>query len=337
MVEENGRVFIIAEAGVNHNGDVGMAHRLIDAASLAGADAVKFQTYSTELLVNPTAETAPYQRTADCGTSQARMLRDLELPPTAYAELAAHCADSSIEFMSTPFHAEAADLLAPLVRRFKTSSGDLTDLDFLRHVSRLGKPMIVSTGMSSDDEVRLAVDAIRPSGVHLTLLHCTSLYPAPFESVNLRAMVHLRTAFGVPSGYSDHTSGISVATAAAALGATVIEKHFTLDRTLPGPDHAASLQPAELRTMVEFIRQVEASLGDGAKRPMPGEDATQRAARKSLVANRHLKAGTVLEKDMLSAKRPGTGIPPSELARVLGRRLSRDVQADELLGWESMR
>ncbi|MBI4423410.1 MAG: N-acetylneuraminate synthase [Elusimicrobia bacterium] len=333
MVRELG-VFIIAEAGVNHDGSLEQAHRLVDAAVESGADAVKFQTFTAELLANGAAPRAPYQQREVGAGSQVEMLRRLELEDKAFVELAAHCSRAGIEFMSTPFHKEAADLLEPLVRRFKIGSGDLTDIPLLEHVARKGKPLILSTGMSGNDEIERALKAVAGSGVPVSLLHCTSLYPAPFDTVNLKAMAGLRARFGVPVGYSDHTLGLAVPAAAAALGAAIVEKHFTLSRALKGPDHAASLEPAELRTMVEMIRQVEVALGDGVKRVMPGEEATRAAARKSLVARRDLPAGTTLGPDMVAAKRPGTGIPPADLAKVLGRTLRRDVKADEPLGWD---
>lgn len=330
------RCFVIAEAGVNHNGDLALAHKMIDAAKAAQADAVKFQTFEADKLASAAAPRAAYQeRNAGAG-DQISMLRGLELRPEWHRELAAHCADAGIEFMSTPFHKEAADLLRPLVRRFKIGSGDLTDAPLLAHVAAMGKPVILSTGMATEDEIQVAADLVRRSGVPLTLLHCTSLYPAPFDRVNLLALETLRRRFSLPVGYSDHTPGIAVPVAAAALGAAVLEKHFTLDRGLPGPDHAASLEPGELRAMVESIRQVESALGDGVKRIMPGEEAIRQVARKSLVAADDLENGVVLTRSMLASKRPGTGISPADIDKVAGRRLARAVKRDETLTWEML-
>lgn len=336
MKLEPRKVFVIAEAGVNHNGSLKLAHQLVDAAAQAGADAVKFQTFTSDLLVNRTAERAAYQKKGVGAGSQADMLRPLELKNEEFRELARHCRDIGIEFMSTPFHKEAADLLAPLVRRFKIGSGDLTDIPFLEYVVAMGKPMILSTGMSDDREITDALKVVRRHKIPVILLHCTSLYPAPFDTANLRAMQSLHSNFGVPVGYSDHTLGLAIPAAAVALGAVVLEKHFTLDRGMKGPDHAASLEPDELRTMVAMIRQVETALGDGVKRVMPGEEETRLIARKSLVARRNLPAGTALTPDMVSVKRPGTGIPPGALAQVMGRTLRKDVKADETLRWDTL-
>ena len=332
----NAPVFIIAEAGVNHNADLTLAHRLIDAAREAGADAVKFQTFEAEKLAAKSAPRAAYQELRSGAGDQVSMLRGLELRPEWHAELAAHCGDAGIEFMSTPFHSEAADLLRPLVRRFKIGSGDLTDSSLLEHVAAMGKPLILSTGMSTEKEIAAAVDVLSRRGAEVTLLHCTSLYPAPFEAVNLSAIATLRKRFALPVGYSDHTRGIAVSIAAAALGAVVIEKHFTLDRALPGPDHAASLEPKELVQLVESIRAVECAMGDGVKRIMAGEDAIRRVARKSVVAAADLEAGQVLTRSMLAVKRPGTGISPFDIVKVVGRRLGRAVKWDEVVTWDML-
>lgn len=331
---ETQKVFVIAEAGVNHNGSLELAHRLVDVAAEAGADAVKFQTFTADLLANGTAQRAPYQQKEVGAGSQVDMLRRLELKNEEFVELASHCQKIGIEFMSTPFHKEAADFLAPLVQRFKIGSGDLTDIPLLEHVSGMRKPMILSTGMSGHQEIAAALKVVCGRGFPVTLLHCTSLYPAPYDTVNLRAIQSLRDDFGVPVGYSDHTLGLAIPAAAVAFGATVLEKHFSLDRGMQGPDHAASLEPGELKAMIETIRQVETALGDGIKRVMPGEEATRAVARKSLVARRNLSAGTVLTLDMVAVKRPGTGIPPAALGKVIGRTLSKDVKIDEPFGWD---
>lgn len=328
--------FVIAEAGVNHNGDMAVAHRLIDAAAAAGADAVKFQTFKADRLASAEAPKAAYQKeTTGTAESQLDMLRRLELDEAQHAELMRHCADAGILFLSTPFDEDCADMLARLgVAAMKTPSGELTNLPYLAHVARLSLPMIVSTGMADLAEVAQAVAAIEAAGAPaLALLHCVSAYPAPPEDANLRAMDTLARCFGVPVGFSDHTQGIAIPLAAAALGARVIEKHVTLDRTLPGPDHKASLEPAELADMVAGIRAVLAALGDGRKRPAAREAEVAAVARKSLVLARALPAGAVLAAGDLTAKRPGTGIPPGRAAELVGRSLRRALPADHPLGW----
>ena len=330
-------VFVVAEAGVNHNGDMALARGLVDAAVGAGADAVKFQTFRTDALVSASAAKAAYQRetTGDAG-GQREMLARLELGVDQHAELSAHCAARGIVFFSALFDDPSADMLEALgVALLKVPSGELTNLPLLRRIAPKGRPLILSTGMSTLDEVAAAVAAIREAGdPPLALLHCLSAYPAPAAEMNLRAMDTLRERFGLPVGLSDHTLGIEIAVAAAARGAAIIEKHLTLDTGLPGPDHRASLDPGEFAAMVRAIRSVEAALGDGRKRPMPSEADTRRAARKSLVAARDLRAGERLTADAVAIKRPGTGISPAELEQALGRRLVRDVAEDEVLGWE---
>lgn len=328
--------FVIAEAGVNHNGDIALAHRLVDAAAQAGAHAVKFQTFKADRLASAQAPKAAYQQaTTGNAESQLDMLRRLELDEAQHLELMRHAADAGILFLSTPFDEDCADLLARLgVAVMKTPSGELTNLPYLTHLARLGLPMIVSTGMSDLAEVSQAVAAIEAAGAPpLCLLHCVSAYPAPPEDVNLRAMDTLTRCFGGPVGFSDHTQGIAVPLAAATLGARVIEKHMTLDRTLPGPDHKASLEPGELTAMVEGIRMVLASLGDGRKRPATREAEVAAVARKSLVLARALPAGAVLSAADLAAKRPGTGIAPGRAAELVGRKLRRDLPADHVLAW----
>lgn len=334
---ESSGCFVIAEAGVNHNGDVALAHRLVDAAVDAGADAVKFQTFTADRIVTPTAAKATYQAAATGGAeTQHEMLRRLELDAAAHAELMEHCRARGILFLSTPFDEPAADLLARLgVEALKVPSGELTNLPFLDHVARKGLPLIVSTGMADLGEVEQAVRTVTglDAAPPLALLHCVSSYPTPPADANLRAMATLRACFGVPVGFSDHTAGQSVAVAAAAIGARVIEKHLTLDRSMDGPDHKASLEPGEFTTMVAGIRDALAALGDGMKRPRPIEAEIRRVARKSLVAARALAAGTVLTAGDLVAKRPGTGIAPSGLAQVVGRRLRHDVAVDHQIAW----
>ena len=327
-------VFIIAEAGVNHNGDLGLAKRLIDHAAKAGADAVKFQTFQAEKLVSRYAPKAKYQaaRTGS-SESQLEMLRKLELPSNAYPQLMKYAASRGIAFLSTPFDERSVDLLDELdIPLFKIASGEITNLPFLEYVARKRKPVILSTGMSYLVEVQGAVRILRETACpQITLLHCTSNYPADAAMCNLRAMQTLRSTFNLPVGYSDHTEGIEIAIAAVALGASVLEKHFTLDKGLPGPDHQASLEPDEFRAMVQAIRHVEASLGDGVKRPMTSESEIRKVARRSLVAAVDLTAGTILKKAHLTAKRPGTGLPPSETSKVVGRRLVRDRSADDMI------
>ncbi len=329
--------FIIAEAGVNHNGRIELAGRLIDAAAAAGADAVKFQSFKAEILATPAAPKAQYQLSGTDETeSQMAMLQRLELSPGAHCELRDHARARGIIFLSTPFDEISADLLAEVgVPAFKISSGDVTNLPLLEHIARKGKPVILSTGMSDLTEVRAALTALRAAGCkQLVVLHCVSNYPANAADVNLRAMQTMTMEFGVPVGYSDHTEGIEVALAAVALGACVIEKHFTLDRNLPGPDHKASLEPDELARMVESIRKVEAALGDGRKARADSEADTMQVARRSLTAARDIPAGTILTRGLIAIQRPGTGISPALLSSLVGRRVCVDVSAGSLLSFE---
>jgi N,N'-diacetyllegionaminate synthase len=330
---------IVAEAGVNHNGRVELAQQLIDAAATAGADAVKFQTFKAERLAVPQAPKADYQlRTTDGSESQYEMLRRLELPPEVYPVLMARCRERGILFMSSAFDEESADFLDDLkMPLFKIPSGELTNLPLLAYVARKGKPMIISTGMSNLSEVETAVDAVRGEGNgQIVLLHCVSRYPADPEDVNLRAMETLRRSFGVPVGYSDHTAGMVVPIAAVALGACVIEKHFTLDRSLPGPDHQASAEPDELASLVRGIRSVEKALGHGRKEPAGGEVSTRAVVRKSLVAAKDIPAGTKITSDLMVLRRPGTGLPPAVRASVVGRTARWDIKAGTLLEWEML-
>ena len=322
------KTFVIAEAGVNHNGDMALARALVDVAVAAGADAVKFQTFVVDRLVTRDAATAEYQQRALGGeSSQYQMLARLELSEADHEMLAAHCAARGIEFMSTPFDPESARFLKRLgVRRIKISSGDVTNLPMLEVVGALGLPVILSTGMADLDEVAAAVATLRGAGAtELALLQCVSNYPADPALTNLRVMDTFTRTFGIPVGLSDHSTGLAVAIAAAARGAAYIEKHFTLDRTLPGPDHQASLLPDELRALVTAVREVESALGDGVKRPAPSELPVRAVARKSLVAARDLPPGTALAAADLVILRPGTGLSPAALPRVLGRRTARLV------------
>ena len=330
------RTLIIAEAGVNHNGDLGLAKQLIDAAADAGADLVKFQTFDADRQVTRTAKKADYQtQTTDGNESQHEMLRRLELTEAMHLELISHCATRSIGFFSTGFDIESVDLLVSLGQdRFKIPSGEITNLPYLRHIGRFGKTVILSTGMATLGDIEAAIDALEQAGtprVNVIVLHCTTDYPTPMNEVNLRAMQSIHAAFGVAIGYSDHTPGIEVAIAAVAMGATVIEKHFTLDRNLPGPDQKASLEPAELKAMVAAIRNIEIALGDGIKRLTPSEARNKPVSRKSLVATQPIKAGEILSAKNTTAKRPGTGISPMRWDEILGRPASRDFAQDELI------
>lgn len=326
--------FVIAEVGVNHDGDPAQAERLIDAAAAAGADAVKFQTFNAERLTVSDAPKAAYQKASgDAGETQQQMLKRLELPDSAWARLRDCCAAAGLCFLSSPFDEQSADFLAALgVDALKIPSGEITNLPYLRHVAALGLPLIVSTGMADLDEVAAAVAAIRDGGdPPLALLHCVSAYPAPAEACNLRTLATLGERFGVPVGWSDHTLGSEVSLAAVALGACIVEKHFTLDSTLPGPDHAASIEPPDLKAMIAAIRKVESALGSAEKRATAAEHETAAVARKSLVAVRDIAAGETLTGEDVAARRPGTGIPPSQREAYLGRRLKTAVAAGTLL------
>lgn len=334
-----GRCFVIAEAGVNHNGDVGLARQLVDAAVAAGADAAKFQTFKAERVASTGARKAAYQTATTGGTeSQLDMIRRLELGAEQFRDLKLHCDEVGIQFLSTPFDHDSVDLLCELnVPAFKVPSGEITNLELLRHISGKGKPVILSTGMANLEEVERAVATLLSAGAPaLAILHCVSNYPAADADVNLRAMATMAAHFGVPVGYSDHTLGIEISVAAAALGAAIIEKHFTLDRTLSGPDHRASLDPAGLGDMVSGIRRAEAALGDGIKRPRPAEEDTRRAARRSLFVDRSLQAGVEIAPSDIVALRPGDGIGVEELDRVVGRRTTRELTTGDKLAWEDM-
>ena len=334
------RVFIIAEAGVNHNGSIDLAIKLIDVAKHCGADAVKFQTFRADLLASRQAHKAPYQeRTTNAAESQFEMLERLQLDEAAHRRLIEHCREVGIQFLSSPFDAQSADLLDSLdVPLLKVPSGEITNLPFLEHLARKNRPMILATGMSTLGEVEEAVKVIQAAGVaQLTLLHCVTEYPAPYSDVNLRAMNTLKWAFNLPVGYSDHSPGIEIAIAAVALGAAVIEKHFTLDRSLPGPDHAASLEPDELLQMVAAIRNVEAALGSGIKGPAPCELANLPVARKSVVAARKLAQGHKLATEDLDIKRPGNGLTPKLLRVLIGRTLRVSVDKDEMIKWDHLK
>jgi N,N'-diacetyllegionaminate synthase len=332
-------VFVIAEAGVNHNGSLDLALQLVDAAKDSGADAVKFQTFRADQLATRSAHKAPYQeRTTANSESQFEMLQRLQLDAAAHQCLIDHCRNVGIQFLSSPFDTQSADLLATMnVPLYKVPSGEITNLPFLQHLARKSRPLILSTGMSTLGEVEEAVQVLQAAGAtQLTLLHCVTEYPAPYDEVNLRAMQTLKAAFGLPVGYSDHTLGIEIAIAAVALGAEVIEKHFTLDRSLPGPDHSASLEPVELRQMVTAIRHVGAALGTGIKAPAPCELPNITVARKSVVAARTLPTGHKLATGDLEIKRPGNGLAPKLLPALIGRTLRARVTKDEIINWDHL-
>jgi N,N'-diacetyllegionaminate synthase len=333
----NQRCFIIAEAGVNHDGDVDAAKALIDVAADAGADAVKFQTFSAKRLATAAAPKAAYQlKNTEAAESQVAMLQRLELSDDAHRMLQAHAKQRGIVFISTPFDEVAADFLESLdIPLFKIPSGELTNTPFLAHVAKKGRPLILSTGMATLGEVETAVAVVRSAGcTDLTVLHCTSNYPASIDDVNLRAMQTMGAALGVKVGYSDHTLGIEVSLAAVALGAAVVEKHFTLSKLRTGPDHAASLEPAELAALVHGIRTVERALGDGVKAPKAAEREVAQVARKSVVASRAIAAGAVLVADDLVMRRPGTGLSAQFLPLLVGRVVRRAVDEGELLSLE---
>jgi N,N'-diacetyllegionaminate synthase len=326
--------FIIAEAGVNHNGDANLARKLIDVARGAGADAVKFQSFKAHQLVSKYAGKARYQRrSADDEESQLDMIRGFELAEKDFGDLSAYARKKSIVFLSSPFDKRSVDMLEKLgVPAFKIASGEITNLPLLKHLARKRKPLILSTGMSTLGEVEEAVGVIRKEGAEeIILLHCVSSYPAKAEDMNLRAMATLRCAFDLPVGLSDHTLGITIPIAAVALGACVLEKHFTLDKSLPGPDHRASLEPEEFKEMVRAIREVEKAMGDGSKAPTKEEKQTRQVARRSIVAAVNIPEGMVITKAMLAVKRPGTGIEPKYMDKVIGAVARQGIQADEPL------
>ncbi len=329
-------VFIIAEAGVNHNGDLELAKRLIDVAAEAGADAVKFQTFKAEKLVSQNAPKATYQKqTTEAEESQFAMLKKLELDLETHKLLMSHCQERNIMFLSSPFDLDSIDLLNELgIEIFKIPSGEITNLPYLRKIGGLDKDVILSTGMSTMDEIEAAVKILYTAGLkkeQLTILHCNTEYPTPMCDVNLRAMQTLSKKLTVAVGYSDHTLGIEIPIAAVALGARVIEKHITLNNDLLGPDHRASLEPDELKTMINAIRNIEQAMGDGLKKPTPSEIINRPIARKSIVAKRQIKKGERLNDDNLTIKRPGTGISPMKWDQLIGTRATRSFQMGEII------
>ena len=340
-------MFVIAEAGVNHNGDEDLALQLVDTAARCGANAVKFQTFSADKLVRPGAEKAEYQKRETGTGDQYTMLKALEMSEALHIKLMNRCMALGIEFMSTPFDEDAVNFLLSLgMRRIKVPSGEITNEPFLRFLAAKGVPLIVSTGMASMDEIQRAVHVISsarqeaghntPLAERLTILHCTSNYPAQCRDVNLRAMQTISTETDVPIGYSDHTLGLAVSTAAVALGAKLIEKHFTLDRNLPGPDHKASLMPDELAQLVRQIRDVEAALGSPVKQPTASELPVRALVRRSVTAVQALAAGAVIRHDDVALLRPGNGIPPAEFSSVVGKVAVHDIAAGTTLQWSDL-
>lgn len=335
----NRKVFIIAEAGVNHNGSVEIAKKLIDVAAAGGCDAVKFQTFKTESIITKTAPKAEYQiRNTAINESQFEMLKRLELSSFDYKILFSYCKRKNIMFMSTPFDEQSVDFLDRLgMEIFKISSGDITNRPLIQCIAEKRKPIILSTGMSYLEEVKKAVGWIKDiwkklnTKPQLVVLHCVSDYPPRVEDVNLLAMKMLESTFGLVVGFSDHTLGIEISIAAVAMGAKVIEKHFTLDRRMEGPDHKFSLEPDELKTMVKAIRNVEKALGDGVKKPTENEKEMRSKARRSLVAGRNIKAGEIINREDISVKRPGTGIPPEFLTQIINKKARVDIKKDSLL------
>jgi N,N'-diacetyllegionaminate synthase len=329
-------VFIIAEAGVNHNGSIELAKKLIDVASEAGVDAVKFQTFKAENLVSKNAVKAEYQKeTTDATESQFDMLKKLELDIDTHNELIAYCKTKNIMFLSTPFDHDSIELLKDLgLEIFKIPSGEITNLPYLRHIGSLNKKVILSTGMADIGEIEDALDVLIDAGTlkeKITVLHANTMYPTPMEDVNLRAMVTIGNTFDIAYGYSDHTLGIEVDIAAVAIGATCIEKHFTLDKTMDGPDHKASLEPHELKEMVKAIRNIEIALGSSVKKPTPSETPNIKIARKSIVASSYIKKGELLTEENLAIKRPSTGINPMRWDEVVGTVATKEYSVDELI------
>ncbi len=332
-------VFIIAEAGVNHNGSIKLAKKMIDLAKSIGADAIKFQTFRTENLVAFSAPKANYQKETTAKKTHFQMLKELELSEADFEKLYSYCKKKKIIFLSTPFDSQSAEFLDKLgVCAFKISSGDLTNMSLLFQVAQYKKPIILSTGMSDLTEIKDAVDSIYAArNKELILLHCTSNYPTKYEDVNLKAMLTLNKTFGVPVGYSDHTCGIEISIAAVAIGASVIEKHFTLDRKFYGPDHKSSLEPAEFKKVIESVRRIERAMGDGFKRPQRSEIEIKNVVRKSIVAACDISKGRRLTLDMLAVKRPGTGIEPKYLNQLINRQIKINLKKDQILNWGMVR
>ena len=337
---DTSKVFIIAEAGVNHNGSLDLAYQLIDVAKDAGADAVKFQTFKAENVVSKLADKAEYQKkTTGSDKSQLEMIKKLEISFENFVKLKKYCVEREIMFLSTPFDHQSIDFLYDLIDIYKIPSGEIINYPYLKHIAAKNKPLIVSTGMANLGEVEEAINTIRAvnSKAKISLLHCTTNYPTPYEEVNLKAMQTLAAAFKLPVGYSDHTLGIEVPVAAVAMGAKIIEKHFTLDKKLPGPDHKASLEPGELKEMVKAIRNIEVALGDGIKKPNKSEIEIIKVARRSLIALRDIRAGEIIKESDITIKRPGTGIPPKFKEIIMGMKLINAIRQDEPFRWENFK
>ncbi len=332
------KTFIIAEAGVNHNGNIKIAKKLIDVAVRAGADSIKFQTFKTELCISKGTEKAMYQKkTTSSKESQFEMVKKLELSYADFEILYTYCNDKKIIFLSTPFDHPSIDFLNNLgLEIFKIPSGEITNLPYLRHIGSLNKKVILSTGMANIGEIESALEVVINAGTkkeNITVLHANTMYPTPMTDVNLKAMVTIGNTFDIPYGYSDHTLGIEVDIAAVAMGACCIEKHFTLDKKMEGPDHKASLEPDELKAMVTSIRNIELALGSKVKKPRPSEIPNIVVARKSIVANLDINKGDILTKENITIKRPGTGISPMQWDKVVGSLASKDYQKDEIIQW----
>ena len=328
------RVHIIAEAGVNHNGSIELAKVMVDKAKEAGADCIKFQTFVSEKIASKWAGKAEYQKQqTDACEGQIAMLKNLELSFNEFIELSEYCEKKEIEFLSTAFDFDSITFLNSLnMKRWKVPSGDITNLPYLTKIAKLKKPVVLSTGMSTMEDIKAAVKILRQNGSKdITVLHCTTAYPTPYSDVNLRAMLTIKNELNLPVGYSDHTRGIEIPIAAVAMGATVIEKHFTLDRTMNGPDHKASLEPDELKAMIDAIRNVEVALGSGMKTPTESEIKNMEAARKSIIANCKISKGEIFTEENLTVKRPGNGINPIGWLDVIGKRASRNFEEDELI------
>ena len=338
VIGKDSPCFIIAEAGVNHNGNLNTAIKMVDAAKEAGVDAIKFQTFKAKELVTETASLAPYQRVGTAAKSQYELLRSLELKQSDFERLFEYCKRKRIIFLSTPFDYPSAHFLFNLnVPAFKLSSGEITNIPFLRKLAKFAKPMILSTGMSTLQEVREAVSSILSSGnKNIALLHCTSLYPCPFRSANLNAIKTLRDRFNFPVGYSDHTIGIEVAIAAVALGARVLEKHFTLDKKMKGPDHRSSISPDELKKMVLSIRNLEESMGNGIKIPSESEIKMKSVIRKSIVLQRDVRKGERLSEISLACKRPGNGIAPKDMCKIVDKIAKKNLKKGTILKWSML-
>ena len=329
-------VFIIAEAGVNHNGSIKLAKELIDVAVESGADAVKFQTFKAKSLVSKTAEKADYQKkTTDTSESQFDMIKKLELDISTHKELLTYCQEKGIMFLSTPFDHDSINLLTDLgLQIFKIPSGEITNLPYLRHIGSLGKKVVLSTGMSTLQEVENALTILTGTGTkkeNITILHANTMYPTPMEDVNLKAMLTIQKELDIAVGYSDHTIGIEVDIAAVAMGASIIEKHFTLDKTMDGPDHKSSLEPEELKSMVVAIRNIEKALGVYEKKPSPSESVNMKVARKSIVASQNIRKGEGLTENNITVKRPGSGISPMKWDDIIGTVATKDYKIDNLI------